>query len=103
MIHAYLFITNPESCKVNGGHGKEFTEIMGNINKITKLDIKVYHSFHDEVEEQRKHVWKCDGPCQHQPPYYGLVRRANNRKPQRADPWFEAHTRTCGGHFVKIS
>ncbi len=47
MIHAYLFITNPKACLTEGGHGKEFKEMMNNINEITKLRVTVYHSFTD--------------------------------------------------------
>lgn len=63
MIHGYLFITNPKSCEAEGGHGKEFKEIMNNINKITKLNITVYHTFHDEVAFYQKHIWRCNGKC----------------------------------------
>ena len=45
MIHAYLFITNPKSCLVEGGHGKEFKEIMQNINSLSGLNISIYHNF----------------------------------------------------------
>ena len=43
MIHAYLFITDPESCKINEGHGPKFLELMRNINSITGLNVTVYH------------------------------------------------------------
>jgi hypothetical protein len=39
------------------------------------------------------------GPCQHRPPYFGLVKRAMNRPPHPRDPWWETHqarvTRDC--------
>ena len=63
MIHAYLFITDPESCKIDGGHGPPFVKIMLNINEITGLNLTVYHNFKDEVEYHRQHVWRCDGRC----------------------------------------
>ena len=88
MIHAFLFITNPRACTYEGGHGKEFKDIMERINSITGLNITIFHSFNDEVNACRKHVWRCDGPCRMQPPFYGYVRRAMNRKPQPADRWF---------------
>ena len=47
MIHAYLFVTDPQACMSEGGHGKEFREMMHNINQITKLEITVYHNFRD--------------------------------------------------------
>ena len=50
----------------------------------------------------RQHWWKCDGPCQHRPPFYGRVQRTSNRSPSRHDKWWEEHQRTCGGTFIKI-
>ena len=102
MIHAFLFITNPRACTYEGGHGKEFKDIMNRINSQTGLNITVFHQFNDEVDLYRKHVWRCDGPCKDQPPFYGYVRRAMNRRPQPADHWFSHHQRTCGGTFTKI-
>ncbi|EPY81945.1 hypothetical protein CB1_000692018 [Camelus ferus] len=65
-------------------------------------DARVYHTFHDEVDEYRRHWWRCDGPCQHRGPYYGFVRRATNRAPSAHDYWWAEHQQTCGGAFVKI-
>jgi SprT-like domain-contaning protein Spartan len=103
MIHAYLFITNPRACISEGGHGKEFQEIMVQINAISGLNITIFHNFHDEVELYRKHVWRCDGPCKSRPPFFGYVKRAMNRRPQPADRWFADHQRTCGGTYIKVS
>lgn len=50
----------------------------------------------------RQHWWKCNGPCQNRPPFYGLVKRAMNRSPSPNDPWWEDHQKTCGGTYVKI-
>ena len=50
----------------------------------------------------RQHWWKCNGPCQHRPPYFGMVMRAMNRCPSARDPWWFEHQRTCGGVYVKI-
>ena len=47
MIHAYLFITNPEACKTEGGHGPAFVSIMEQINSISGLKLTVFHSFND--------------------------------------------------------
>lgn len=102
MIHAYLFITNYKACHDRGGHGTEFCEIMNNINCITGLNISVYHNFHDEVEFFRKHIWKCNGPCQNKAPFFGYCRRAMNRAPGKTDNWWERHQRDCGGEFIKI-
>jgi predicted SprT family Zn-dependent metalloprotease len=97
MIHAYLFKTNPEACKTEGGHGPAFVQIMKKINQITGLNISIYHSFHDEVNFYKKHIWRCNGRCREDAPYYGYVRRAMNRPPQPADYWFARHRRECGG------
>jgi hypothetical protein len=67
------------------------------------VNITVYHTFHDEVDEQRKHVWRCTGKCRETPPYFGLVKRANNRAPQPADWWWGKHQAECGGVYEKIS
>lgn len=75
---------------------------MNQINQLTGLKITVYHSFHDEVDIYRTHVWKCNGPCQSWPPYYGIVKRSMNRPPQKADHWFQEHQAECGGTFTKI-
>ena len=34
------------------------------------------------------HWWQCGGSCQHRPPYFGLVKRAQNRPPSPRDPWW---------------
>ena len=49
-----------------------------------------------------QHLWKCDGPCQRRPPFYGIVRRAMNRAPSSHDPWWSKHMTSCGGTFVKM-
>ncbi|KAL4432031.1 hypothetical protein ABPG74_017767 [Tetrahymena malaccensis] len=102
MIHAYLFLTNPKACLAEGGHGEEFKSLMSFINSVTGLNITVYHSFIDEVELFKVHVWKCNGPCQNQPPYFGTCKRQMNRPPQKSDTWFESHQKNCGGQFIKI-
>ncbi len=63
---------------------------------------KVYHSFHDEVKLYKTHWWKCDGPCQHRAPYFGLVKRSMNRAPGPNDIWWNDHRATCNGQFHKI-
>ncbi|XP_036684108.1 sprT-like domain-containing protein Spartan isoform X2 [Balaenoptera musculus] len=64
--------------------------------------VEVYHTFHDEVDEYRRHWWRCDGPCQHRKPYYGYVKRATNRAPSAQDCWWAEHQKTCGGTYIKI-
>lgn len=63
---------------------------------------QVYHNFHDEVEEYRRHWWRCDGPCQFKEPYYGYVKRSTNRAPSAHDYWWATHQKTCGGTYVKV-
>uniref|UniRef100_A0A5F5PNG7 DNA-dependent metalloprotease SPRTN n=2 Tax=Equus TaxID=9789 RepID=A0A5F5PNG7_HORSE len=64
--------------------------------------VEVYHTFHDEVDEYRRHWWRCNGPCQYKQPYYGYVKRATNRAPSAHDYWWAEHQKTCGGTYIKI-
>nr|XP_020032224.1 sprT-like domain-containing protein Spartan isoform X1 [Castor canadensis] len=100
MIHAYLFVTNND--KDREGHGPEFCKHMHRLNHLTGANITIYHTFHDEVDEYRRHWWRCSGPCQHRQPYYGYVKRATNRAPSCHDYWWAEHQKTCGGTFIKI-
>ncbi|XP_049285754.1 DNA-dependent metalloprotease SPRTN-like [Anopheles funestus] len=100
MIHAYCFVLGIR--EGNGGHGPTFKKIMNGINKIAGTNITVYHTFHDEVDLYKTHWWKCNGPCQHKHPFYGLVKRTTNRKPGTYDFWWQEHKLTCGGEFIKI-
>ncbi|KAJ3331728.1 hypothetical protein HDU76_002391 [Blyttiomyces sp. JEL0837] len=95
LIHAYLFITQGNTDR--DGHGPAFLNIAERINQSEGTNITVYHTFRDEVQHYRKHVWKCQGPCGH------ILRRAMNRPPQPADPWFSNHQQKCGGTYIKIS
>ncbi|KAF9942009.1 hypothetical protein BGZ67_003295 [Mortierella alpina] len=101
MIHAYLFVT--KAIQDHDGHGPDFQYHMNRINAAAQTTISIYHTFHDEVAHYQTHVWKCNGPCQHRPPYFGLVKRSMNRPPQPADRWFAEHQSTCGGTYTKIS
>ncbi|MEE6475291.1 hypothetical protein FKM82_010688 [Ascaphus truei] len=100
MIHALLFVTHNN--KDHDSHGPEFCKHMRRINDITGANISVYHNFHDEVAEYRKHWWLCNGPCQKRRPYFGYVKRAMNRAPSSLDPWWSDHQQTCGGTFTKV-
>ncbi|XP_036292221.1 DNA-dependent metalloprotease SPRTN isoform X2 [Pipistrellus kuhlii] len=100
MIHAYLFITNND--KDREGHGPEFCKHMHRINGLTGANITVYHTFHSEVDEYRRHWWRCDGPCRFRKPYLGYVKRATNRAPSANDYWWAEHQHSCGGTFIKI-
>ena len=55
------------------------------------------------MEKCQQHVWICDGKCGKQPPYYGIVKRANNSPPGEKDWWFKKHQQTCGGTFLKVA
>ncbi|KAI8899998.1 hypothetical protein BC833DRAFT_512759, partial [Globomyces pollinis-pini] len=101
MIHAYFFLTRNIKDRVN--HGPDFLKMAKQINEKCGSNITVYHTFKDEVQLYRTHVWQCNGIWKGQPPFFGIVRRANNRKPQKADSWFASHQFTCGGEFIKVS
>eukprot|EP01105_Mastigella_eilhardi_P025332 TRINITY_DN686_c0_g1_i1.p2 TRINITY_DN686_c0_g1~~TRINITY_DN686_c0_g1_i1.p2 ORF type:complete len:123 (-),score=30.09 TRINITY_DN686_c0_g1_i1:42-410(-) len=75
---------------------------MALVNVACGRHVTVYHNFHDEVDHYRVHWWKCNGPCCKFPPFYGIVKRAQNRPPGPSDPWFTQHAKTCGGTFEKI-
>ncbi|XP_037526984.1 DNA-dependent metalloprotease SPRTN isoform X3 [Rhipicephalus sanguineus] len=100
MIHAYLFVTHNN--KDHDAHGPEFHKHMERINKASGAHITVYHNFHGEVASYRTHWWRCNGPCQHRRPFFGIVKRAMNRPPSDKDLWWADHQRTCGGSFIKI-
>ncbi|ODN00040.1 SprT-like domain-containing protein Spartan [Orchesella cincta] len=100
MIHAYLFVA--ENNRERESHGPHFHEHMYRINRLTGANITVYHTFNDEVDYFKTHWWKCNGPCQHRPPYYGMVKRSMNRAPGPSDFWYKTHQSNCGGSFVKI-
>ncbi|KAF2002944.1 hypothetical protein P154DRAFT_520698 [Amniculicola lignicola CBS 123094] len=104
-IHAYFFITTSwhHSRGDDGtGHGVGFQLLADAINNHGSYDITVYHTFHDEVESYRTHVWQCDGPCKDKPPYFGLVKRSMNRAPGKSDTWWARHEEECGGTYTKI-
>ncbi|XP_030379059.1 uncharacterized protein LOC115627506 [Scaptodrosophila lebanonensis] len=101
MIHAYCFVLNIQ--EGNGGHGPNFKRIMNTINKVAGTNITVYHTFHDEVNVYKTHIWRCNGICQHHNPFQGWVKRTCNRAPGPSDQWWEKHQRECGGTFVKMS
>ncbi|GJP74934.1 hypothetical protein CLOP_g5450 [Closterium sp. NIES-67] len=85
MIHAFIFLCRPRHSRDD--HGPMFQSIMGAINTSAAPDhqrppqgyqISIYHSFKDEVNVHRRHVWQC-GRCGEE------VRRAMNRPPSVAD------------------
>ncbi|KAG8040662.1 hypothetical protein G9C98_002658 [Cotesia typhae] len=100
MIHGFLFITNNN--RDRDGHGPEFCKHMERINREAGTKITIYHDFHDEVRLYQQHWWKCDGPCQKRPPYFGIVRRSMNRAPGPSDFWWQNHQQNCGGKYIKI-
>ncbi|CAI5747074.1 unnamed protein product [Peronospora destructor] len=100
MIHAYVFVATP--VRDHGDHGPLFQAHMNRINEAAKTKITVFHTFHDEVNSYRQHVWQCNGPCQRTPPYFGRVKRSMNRVPGPTDRWWVDHERKCGGSYFKI-
>jgi rubrerythrin len=97
MIHAFLHITDQRD---NDAHGKLFTHWMNLLNDAEKTDITIYHTFHDEVDYYRQHVWACD-KCGN------IIKRAMNRDPNTPigpqDAQFYAHKQICEtGSYVKI-
>uniref|UniRef100_A0A1B0DH28 Protein with SprT-like domain at the N terminus n=1 Tax=Phlebotomus papatasi TaxID=29031 RepID=A0A1B0DH28_PHLPP len=100
MIHAYCFVQGIR--EGNGGHGPTFISIMRSINKITGTNITVYHTFYNEVNAYKTHIWRCNGICQHRRPFYGYVKRTCNRAPGPTDYWWMGHKQSCGGYFEKI-
>ncbi|PSN59717.1 hypothetical protein BS50DRAFT_565045 [Corynespora cassiicola Philippines] len=104
-IHAYLFVTTSwqHSRGDDGtGHGVGFQLLADAINNHGHYDITVFHTFHDEVDSYRTHVWQCNGPCKTRPPYFGLVKRSMNRPPGKSDTWWATHETDCGGTYTKI-
>lgn len=101
MIHGFLFVTHQDDN--HESHGEKFHFHMYRINQMTGTRISVYHTFHDEVRNYQNHIWKCDGPCQNRRPFFGIVKRAMNRKPGPNDTWWKQHQDSCGGTFQKIS
>jgi hypothetical protein len=104
-IHAYFFITTTwaHSRGEDGtGHGPGFRLMADAINNHGGYEVTVYHTFHDEVDSYRTHVWLCDGPCKQQPPFFGLVKRTMNRPPGKLDTWWKKHEEECGGTYTKI-
>jgi predicted SprT family Zn-dependent metalloprotease len=102
MIHAWAYVKGYDQSDDRTGHGKHFKTKMYEINKQTGLNITVFHSFHDEVDYHRKHVWRCNGKCREMPPYFGWVKRAMNRAPGKSDKWWKQHSESCGGQFTKV-
>lgn len=59
MIHAYFFVKQGGSID-RDGHGPDFCAFMDQINGREGTHITVYHSFHDEVDHYKKHIWRCN-------------------------------------------
>ncbi|KAL7720198.1 SprT-like domain-containing protein [Entamoeba marina] len=99
MIHAYLFRTHTFD---DDSHGSKFHQWMNVINNTTCLNVTVYHHFIQEYNSLKVHVWRCNGKCREQPPYYGYLKRSMNRAPGPHDHWYKEHQEKCGGQFIKI-
>ncbi|KAK5136597.1 hypothetical protein LTR08_002611 [Meristemomyces frigidus] len=105
-IHSYLFITTSwrHARGDDGtGHGAGFLLLADAINNHGGYEVNVFHTFHDEVDSYRTHIWQCDGPCKSQAPFFGIVKRSMNRPPSKGDPWWRRHEQDCGGVFTKVA
>lgn len=105
-IHAYFFVTTSwrHSRGEDGtGHGEGFLLLSDAVNNHGGYGVSVFHTFHDEVDSYRTHVWECDGPCKTRAPFFGLVKRSMNRAPGKGDSWWTGHVEACGGSFTKIA
>jgi len=105
-IHAYFFVTTSwrHSRGEDGtGHGEGFLMLADAVNNHGGHGVSVFHTFHDEVDSYRTHVWQCDGPCKARAPFFGLVKRSMNRAPGKGDSWWAGHLEACGGSFTKIA
>ncbi|RLN48279.1 hypothetical protein BBJ28_00000807 [Nothophytophthora sp. Chile5] len=128
MIHAFVFVATP--MRDHDDHGPLFQAHMQRINMAASTQITVFHTFHDEVDAYRQHIWLCDvssacvsaasvgedwadhvtvflsilgqGPCRRSSPYFGQVKRSMNRAPGPTDRWWTDHQRNCGGSYTKI-
>ena len=104
-IHAYFFVIiswRHARDDDGSGHGIGFQLLANAINDHGNYEVTIYHTFHDEVDSFRTHVWQCDGPCKAKPPDFGQVKRSMNRPPGKNEDWWQAHTMECGGTFHKI-
>ena len=105
-IHAYFFVVTDWK-HIRGedgtGHGPGFLLLADAINDHGGYRISVFHTFHDEVNSYRTHIWECDGKCRALPPFFGLVKRSMNRAPGKSDTWWTKHEAECGGIFTKIA
>ncbi|KAA0162377.1 hypothetical protein FNF28_04714 [Cafeteria roenbergensis] len=99
-IHAWLW-TRRVFEREDNGHGPQFKAKMQELNQAYGTSISPYHDWHAEVDSFRGHWWRCTGMCRHQPPRYGMVKRAMNRRPGPLDPWWKDHAERCGGSYVK--
>lgn len=105
-IHAYFFVTTSwrHSRGEDGtSHGEGFLLLADAVNNHGGYGISVFHTFHDEVDSYRTHIWECNGPCKSMPPFFGLVKRSMNRAPGKGDSWWAKHLEECGGSFAKIA
>lgn len=80
MIHAYLFAIGKES-----KHDKEFKQLMQEIK----------HQFLNPPE----FVYRCNGPCKLQSPFYGYFIREFKRAPSVTDKFYHVHQKYCDGKF----
>ena len=59
MIHAHIISMEKRNIP-HDSHGFKFVEEMQRINKLTGLNISIFHNFQNEVRYYRIHVWRCN-------------------------------------------
>lgn len=91
MIHAYLFATNQPS-----NHGKQFKQIMKDINDLTGAKITITHHFSQNVPV---YFYRCTGHCRYQAPDFGWIK---SDRPRAPNPTWQGHRKKCDGYFVQV-
>jgi len=102
-IHAYFSSWRHSRGDDATGHGAGFLLLADAINNHGGYEVTVYHTFHDEVDRYRTHIWQCDGRCKSQALFFGLVERSMNRPPGKGDTWWKRLEEECGGKYSKIA
>lgn len=122
MIHAYLYL---EKINRNDAHGLCFIQMARKIDGIIgtnitvsvlsctlalctfrpkRLTLYILQPYTDTVQEEffyLKHVWRCNGRCQNEQPFFGWYRAKLNKPPGPSMLWFRKHSKNCAGRFIK--
>ncbi len=78
-----------------------FSKCFRHGNVLIGSSISIYHMLHDEVREQKVHVWRCEGQCKDRPPCAVPRVAANQQEPATShrDMWHAEHEASCGGRL----